>query len=250
MIEKQLADQMRSALADEPPLGFDPDELVDRARRRRRAAFATAGASGVVLAVAVTAVVVSGGGGPVNNVGTQVTTTPAGPDAACPGTGPGERPPLHFAGSDEIVARLDEAAPRVIATHLPGVSVQPSETGMIAYDCPPNVGTVYQVNGVDQRIMIYVVHARGGLDLAGDQYAEDPNYQLLSEAGEPDGTQFRTYRYDNDGAKTGTGTSQGLVVVRFGPDGVITEAHLSGTGTLVADAVQLRALASDPELRF
>jgi hypothetical protein len=250
MIEKELADRMRSVLADEPPLGFDPDEVVDRAGRRRRTTFATVGATGVVLAIAVTAAVMTRGGAPGSDVGVQVSTTPTRPDAACPSVPPGERPPPHFPGSDQIVARLDEAAPRLIATHLPGVSVQPSETGMIAYDCPPNVGTVYQVNGADQRVMVYLVHARGGLDLDNDQYAGDPAYQLLADEQASDGTRFRVYGSSSDGTKTGGQAGTGLVVVRFGLDGMVTEASVSGTGPLVAGRLELQALASDPELRF
>lgn len=250
MIEKHLADRMRSALTDEPPLGFDPDELVDRARRRRRSSFAAAGAAAVVLAIAVTAAVTTRAGGSGNEVGAQVSTTPTAPDAACASVGPGERPPLNFPGSDPIVARLDEAAPSVIAAHLPGVSVQPSETGMIAYDCPPNVGTLYRVNGADQTVMLYLLHARGGLDLASDRYADNETYRLVSEESAPDGARIRIYEYRAEDAKTGGGTGTGLLVVRFGLDGMVTEAGLSGTGTLVAGRAELVALASDPALRF
>jgi hypothetical protein len=240
MIEEQLADRMRAVLADEPPLGFDPDEVVDRAGRRRRSTFAVIGVTGAVLAVAVTAVVAtsSGGGGP--SVGTTPpTTTPR--DAACQGVDPGHVPPLNFDGSAAIVARLDASAPGVIAAHLPGVSVRPSETGMVAYDCPPNVGTVYPVNGADQSVMLYLIHARGRLDLANDRYATDQAYRLTDETTAADGARIRTYEYNDGGI---------LVVVRFDLDGMITEASVSGTGTLVADSAALQALASDPELRF
>lgn len=256
MIEKQLADRMRDALADEPPLGFDTDALTDRAgslRRRRRSTFAAVGATGAVLAVAVTAVVVTGAGGREPGVGAQVTTTTqtptttettTTPDAECTSVPTGSVPPLHFPGSAPIVTRLDEAAPRLIAEHLPGVSVRPSDTGMIAYDCPPNVGTVYPVNGADQRVMIYLVHARGKLDLANDRYADDENYSLVEETSATDGALIRTYEYRQ------TGYDPGLVVVRFGPDGMVTEAYLAGQGPLVASPAELRALASEPELRF
>jgi hypothetical protein len=251
VIEKQLADRMQSALTDEPPLGFDPDELVDRARHRRRSTFATAGASGVVLAIAVTAVVMTGTGGPGGGAGAQVLTTSTtsanastGQGAVCTSVPPGGVPPLNFPGSAQIVTRLDEAAPKVIAAHLPGVTVQPSETGMLAYDCPPNLGTYYQVNGTDQRVMIYLIHARGELDLANDRYADDENYQLVGEDSAPDGARIRTYEYN------GTEYDPTLVAVRFGQDGMITEAYLSGTGQPVANRAELVALASDPELRF
>ncbi|MDQ3789898.1 MAG: hypothetical protein M3422_21975, partial [Actinomycetota bacterium] len=162
------------------------------------------------------------------------------PGTVCRGVGTGV-PPLGFRGSDAIVARLDEAAPRVIAKHLPGVTVEPSETGMIAYDCPPNVGTLYRVTGADQSVMVYVIHAADTLDLALDRYAEDRNHRLLDDETAADGARIRTYEYTE---------GNGFVVVRFGPDGTITEASISGQGPLRADRAALTALASDPELRF
>lgn len=247
MIENQLADRMRAALTDEPPLGFDPDEVADRAsqsRRRRRSSLAAVGATGAVLTIAVTAVVMSGGGGGGSEVGTQVTTTPTASDAACPSLPPNGRPPLNFPGSAQIVARLDEAGPRLIAKHLPGVHVQPSDTGMIAYDCPPNVGTLYRVTGSDQTVMLYLIHARAALDLANDRYAEDQSFRLVGEDTATDGARIRTYEY------SGIEFSSALVVVRFGLDGMVTEAYLTGQPPLVAGRAELLALASDPELRF
>jgi hypothetical protein len=55
MIEQQLAERFRAAVDDEPPLGFDPDEFVDRLFRRRRRRQALGSALGVV-AVATAAV--------------------------------------------------------------------------------------------------------------------------------------------------------------------------------------------------
>jgi hypothetical protein len=252
VIEDQLADRMRAALAEKPPLGFDPDEVADRAtrlRRRRRSSFAAAGGTAAVLGIAVTAAVVSGAGGRGSEVGTQVSSSPTAsiaPNAPCTGVGEGERPPpLDFAGSAPVVARLDAAGPRVIAEHLPGVSVEPSETGMIAYDCPPNVGTLYRVSGADQTVMLYLIHSGTALDLGNDRYAEDRNYHLVGEESAADGARIRTYEYSG-GPKPGVV----LVVVRFGLDGMITEASLSGQGELVAGRAELLALASDPELRF
>ena len=55
MIEQHVADRMRAAVEGEPPLGFDPDEVIDQAikqRRRRRVV------TSVVLAMVVEALVV------------------------------------------------------------------------------------------------------------------------------------------------------------------------------------------------
>lgn len=59
MIERQLTERFHTVLEDEPPLGFDPDELVDEQRRGRRRQAALAGAV-VTAAAAVVAVGVVG----------------------------------------------------------------------------------------------------------------------------------------------------------------------------------------------
>lgn len=64
MIEQQLRDGLHAAVTKEPPLGFDPDALVDDARRiahRRRAAFAAAAAAAIVAAGTVGAVAATRG---------------------------------------------------------------------------------------------------------------------------------------------------------------------------------------------
>lgn len=69
MIEEQLRDGLRAAVTQEPPLGFDPDELADTARRtayRRRTAWATTAVAAIVAVGAIGAVATFGraGGGP------------------------------------------------------------------------------------------------------------------------------------------------------------------------------------------
>ncbi|SDN20590.1 hypothetical protein [Allokutzneria albata] len=51
MIEKELRDGLRGAVADEPPLGFDPDEAVTRIGVRVRRRRATAAVAAAVVAV-------------------------------------------------------------------------------------------------------------------------------------------------------------------------------------------------------
>ena len=65
MIEQQLRDGLQAALTREPPLGFDPDQVVDGAKRsthRRRTILATAGAVLVIAVGTATAVGVWAGG--------------------------------------------------------------------------------------------------------------------------------------------------------------------------------------------
>jgi hypothetical protein len=57
MIEQDLRDGLTGALADEPPLSFDPDRLVARAQReirRRRSLVGVGGATAVIAVVAAT----------------------------------------------------------------------------------------------------------------------------------------------------------------------------------------------------
>jgi hypothetical protein len=57
VIEERLAEKFRAATADEPGLGFDPDDVVDRAiarGRRRATVLGASAAAGVVMLGAVT----------------------------------------------------------------------------------------------------------------------------------------------------------------------------------------------------
>jgi hypothetical protein len=65
MIEQQVADRFQEAVANEPPLGFDPDDVIDRAikrSRRRKVVWAVAAAT-VVEAAVVWAIPGGGSGG-------------------------------------------------------------------------------------------------------------------------------------------------------------------------------------------
>lgn len=101
MIEQQLRDGMQAAVTKEPPLGFDPDQVVDSVKRtthRRRTAFAAAAAVVAVAAGSVTAVgLLSGGGRPA-------PVAPAVP--ACAGQ--------YEAASQRLADSMTEVLPEVI----------------------------------------------------------------------------------------------------------------------------------------
>ena len=112
MDEQMLAREFTAAVRAEPPLGFDPDEVVTRvARRRHRRRTILLACAGVVVAAAAVAVALPGADVPVQpaSPGVSPRITPSA----------GERwwPP----GKDEIPqptdARLSARAPR-IAEHL------------------------------------------------------------------------------------------------------------------------------------
>ena len=69
MNEQQLADGFQAVLADEPPMGFDPDRVIDRAikRRRRRRIVWVAGCATLIEAAVVWAMVgLPGSGAPAS----------------------------------------------------------------------------------------------------------------------------------------------------------------------------------------
>jgi hypothetical protein len=66
MIEQQVADRFQDAVANEPPLGFDPDDVIDRAikrGRRRKVVWAVAAATAVEAAVVWTLATMPRGSG-------------------------------------------------------------------------------------------------------------------------------------------------------------------------------------------
>lgn len=246
MIEKQLEERMHAALAGEPPLGFDPDELVDRAARRgrqRRATLAAAGAAATVLVLAVVGVVTTGDRGterPDIGAPTATATPSTAPQPVCQRVNSGTVPPAGFRGSAEILARLELDVPDLIATHLDGRSVVPVDD-MVAYDCPPTIGAGYSIAGSANTLALSLVHARATLDLGHDPYTDHVRFRLLRDQPQQDGARIRVY-------EEFVGESGARVVIRFGPDGMITEVSTARPAE-VAEA-GLVALVSDPALRF
>ncbi|MFB9687018.1 hypothetical protein [Amycolatopsis plumensis] len=112
MDEQMLAREFTAAVRTEPPLGFDPDEVVTRvARRRHRRRTILLACAGVVVAAAVAAVAIPRAGVPAQ------PASPGGAPRIVPSAGERWWPP----GTGEIVqpsdARISAQAPR-IAEHL------------------------------------------------------------------------------------------------------------------------------------
>jgi hypothetical protein len=85
MMEDHLAERFRAAVADEPPLGFDTDDVVDRAARsgqHRAAVVAVGAAAATVLLAGVTVMQLVRGGGDAVGVGTAPTSEPK-PTESC-----------------------------------------------------------------------------------------------------------------------------------------------------------------------
>ncbi|HWC79054.1 MAG TPA: hypothetical protein VG756_03730 [Pseudonocardiaceae bacterium] len=140
--EQDLRDGLARALSGEPPLAFDPERLIGRARRDRRRRRALAGvgtAAAVIAAIAVTVPVLlgharPGGGVSAANAPTQVltTTVPATADSttAAGGAQPSRR---YTAAQLQVMSLQFTQEVQVLVTKLVGpqslVSVQPWSSG-------------------------------------------------------------------------------------------------------------------------
>lgn len=262
-IERRLTEELHAAVAAEPPLGFDPDEVTDRAgllRRKRRRAYATAaGAAATTAVLAAVGVLVLGNDDGTGRTGETPTATapatptskPVGKPAACQDTPRGQEPPEGFPGSKQLVARLDREVPEAIAEHLPGVLIEPSDP-VQARDCPPTVVAGYFLD--DTGLALFLVHANPEFDDEQDryaQYAETRIVRRIDEFTAEDGAVVVVYEAakKKDGGEVVKGSPEdSLTVVRLGRDGMVAHASFSpGNTVAVADVVKL---LGDPRLHF
>jgi hypothetical protein len=223
MIEQYLAERMQSAVTAEPPLGFDPDDVVDRAARHsvRRRATAAVALGTAALAVAVIAA-----------TPTPVTTTqPASPTSTSTWTEPVD------SAHASVARRLSEVGPQVIAAYAPGVKVGDPEIPASDH-FPPMVVATYPVMGVtDQYIAFSVVQSGRGLNLEGILAVADAQIEVSADM-DADGALMMVFR-------SGTGHTLTVVVAR--PNGTVVAA--SATGPVVNQQV-LTQMARDSRLVF
>ena len=126
MSEEDVRAGLQDAVANEPPLHFDPDELVATARRQvRRRALVAAGLATVVVAVAAVAVpAVLGRGSGTTPVAdrptssTQPTTHPS-PSPTMPSTRPDQWPPPGVEPGHRTVEQLRQRG-QDMTEHLRG----------------------------------------------------------------------------------------------------------------------------------
>jgi hypothetical protein len=259
MIEDRLAEKFHTAVAGEPPLGFDPDEVVTEAirrRRRRQAAGATALATGGVALAAVAVFASAGtpgssgvraGADPTGSSVVETTVTPPGTDKNVPG-GPSTSP--TFPGSDDVVANLGLVIPTVLRERVPGLTFDKPDSGMlIVEDGRHGVGGAYLVGGTTHRyVTVFVYHDKDQLDLAGDPAASGGWGVPVSDTPQQDGSHVRVYSTDG-------GDAQGLTVVHLRADGVIVMATADakpepGLSGLAVDQNVLTTIATDARLTF
>ena len=145
MSEEDVRDGLRGAVAAEPPLVFDPDELMETARRqtKRRRALVSVGVATTVVAVAAVAMPfalgipkgdggVAVGGRPVTST-TTPTTTPTAPAIGLTTADPGdiEWPPPGIEPAHHTAAELRQRG-KAMQAHLTTTfaSVVPEASGV------------------------------------------------------------------------------------------------------------------------
>ena len=259
MIEDRIAEKFRTAVAGEPPLGFDPDEVVTEAvrrRRRRQAAGATALATGGVALAAVAVFATSGapdtsgvraGANPSGSSVVETTATPPGTDKK---NMPVQSPSPTFPGSDGVVANLGQVIPAVLHELVPGLTFDKPDSGtLLVEEGRHAVGGAYLAAGTTHRyVSVFVYHDQNELDLAGDPAAGGGWGPLVSDTPQQDGSHLRVYSSNGEDA-------QGLTVLQLRTDGVIVMAITDAkpepgqTGLAVSQEV-LTAIATDPRLTF
>jgi hypothetical protein len=248
VIEKKLENRMRAAVDGEPPLGFEPRDVVRRAarlHRQRRATIAAAGGAGAVLVVATSIAFAAAAGGPGNPAGATgdaSNTVTGSPSPVCQSPDDG-KPGAGFPGSDEIVSRLRQEVPAAVDEHL-AVGTKPVDD-LGAQDCPPTIVAGYTTDAVIPWLTITMVHARPTLDDGHDPVAFDTKLRLVRERPGEDGARIRIYRVVPD---VNGPSPRPLSVVRLGADGMVT-AVAEANGSRFSEE-QLIALASDARLRF
>jgi hypothetical protein len=261
MIDERLTENVRAALANEPPLGFDPDELVDRAagmRRRRRALIGSTVAAVAVLAGA-TVFGLSQQGGADGGVGPAATSEPRPTSSAPPSEEPTPSSPEcgtapRFYGGGAAEDALAAVAPDVLAERVPELDLTTSCVWRAGVSELEGVSASYRVDEQFQAgLRVEVRH--GSID--ADYISTDPNKPLLAETTLGDGSILREY-----GGRQSACYEEEMVpscpsfdAVHIRPNGVVVDVNVWARVNAQTDWVAAQrdgavALATDPRLTF
>ncbi|MFI9006951.1 hypothetical protein ACIGNX_06945 [Actinosynnema sp. NPDC053489] len=260
MSEAELREGLRAAVGDEPPLDFDPDELIQRAqhvRRRRRALVTVAVVTVVLTGTALTLPGVLDRRSTVDAATGSVLTTTASPPLDPGSTAPPQPPSATvaappatapaFASDDagnHLTAYLVKRFPQV----APEVKVVRTDADPVT-DPPPGhlYATVSFVDGVGtSRVTARIVPPRARMTTAefcADLTCDDPVRR-------PDGSYLTS-------ATTSDPTTATRTVAHFRLDGSVVEITAHGYEPEASGVVptgvslttyQLVELATDPAL--
>ncbi|MFL6122430.1 hypothetical protein [Actinophytocola sp.] len=202
MSEEDVRGGLRDAVAEEPPLDFDPDALVTVARQqvRRRRALMAAGAATVAVAVAAVALPVALGRPPAQvEAGQQSSSAAASTTTATPTPShidwpPPNVQPVHYTPDElrdrgrQMTLHLRKIAPSVLS-NATGIDV--SEFGGEAtgeyYENQTSVnGTLnFTVDGAVYSVVVQVWVPGGADDLLTTACAEKTCQQIGEQDGGP-----------------------------------------------------------------
>src|SRR5690348_6707947 len=112
MIEERITETFRLVVAGEPPLGFDPDDVVAEAARRTRARRAIAATVAATGAVALTAVALFTTAGTDTQMPISATLT-------------------QVSAPQTVVRDLGKTIPAVLADWVPGVRFGAPDSGSL-----------------------------------------------------------------------------------------------------------------------
>ncbi|MER7083113.1 hypothetical protein SAMN02982929_05415 [Saccharopolyspora kobensis] len=262
MSEELLRESLRAAVADEPPLGVDPDAVAAEGRRRQRRRRAVIGAAVATLIVAAGAVAVPG------TIGQQ-DIAPAVPQVRA--IEPIDWPPVGavrvelsqaqlVAQGEQIERYLDEA----IVRDVPGArAVDVSRRGPVQIQIPSSVIVSAPfdraaVGGQDWPVLLSLrVFAPGAVDLSPAQECESSKqfgarcYQHVQDDGSivlvltsrpamsGGGEKNEVRHYRTDGTVV-------MVNAFFNPRDPATVAAVAELREGPMDLAELTALATDP----
>jgi hypothetical protein len=259
--EHELRDGMRSAVADEPPLAFDVDELMMTAERevRRRRALVSVGLSTAVIAVAAVAVPVVLGMSRGESAQLPAATSPtasAGPSKSVAVPTPRPKATSYTSAQLTDLARQMEAHlrtrfPQVVAgaKEVTVQKFQGEAAGPLADGQNYLSGFVEYTLGHKSAIEVHLQTADAGRE------GLDENCATCTHQQQPDGT---TVMVRNEDIQNG---SRLVSVIHFRADGSVVRTTgynydpTSRTEAQPFDQIpvtveQLTALATDPKLHI
>ncbi|QKV76861.1 hypothetical protein [Amycolatopsis sp. Hca4] len=268
MDEQMLAREFTAAVRAEPPLGFDPDEVVTRvARRRHRRRTILLACAGVVIAAAAAVAI------PVTRPVPGVPVQPAAPPRPSPPAGERWWPPGTGELPQPTDARIGARAPQ-IAEHLEAVLPEMLPPGEPIRRDSLTTGHFGGIMPTSQRGVGITEHGGPedtGYYLAVDVYVPtNPVKRFqprqLCAAMKTQISPSTTCRYTAVGTSGILMTSEAdttdregtlqhsITVTDFRADGSYVVVHLGGTigvtGPLPLTAEELATLAQDPGLNF
>jgi hypothetical protein len=248
MSEQELRDGLKSAVADEPPMAFDVDELVGQAERlvRRRRALVAVGMGTAAVAIAAVAVPVALGiaGGPVELPTATTPTVQQLPPASTV-------PQLRERGS-QMQVYLKNRLPQVV----PGaVEVDPRAFGGEAEgdvsDGQQYLSgfTRFKLGEVQTAIDVHVQSAsagKDGLGRNGARYLQQDGSEVLIDPGTAGSGNDAAMRVTSATHYRKDGSITRVTAYNYDP----TDSATPKNGRVALDDAQLMALATDPQLHL